>query len=72
MLIFYTAMGLWLQVTLSNTEVTIPGQVQRIKGQGMPLYDNPSKFGDLFVTYSIKFPASLTEAQKNTVRQLFQ
>lgn len=67
-----TAMGLWLQVTLANKEVTVPGQVQRIRGQGMPLYDNNSKFGDLFVTYSIKFPSSLTEAQKTTVRQLFQ
>lgn len=60
------------KVTLANREVTIPGQVQRIKGQGMPLYDNPSKFGDLFITYSIKFPGSLTDAQKTTVRQLFQ
>lgn len=60
-----------LQVTLSNDGVTIPGQVQRIRGEGMPLYDNPSKFGDLFVTYTIKFPESLSDAQKATVRQLF-
>jgi DnaJ-class molecular chaperone len=62
----------WLQVTLASSEVVIPGQVQRIKGEGMPLYDNNKKYGDLFVTYSVRFPSSLTEAQKATVRELFQ
>jgi DnaJ homolog subfamily B member 11 len=61
-----------MQVALSSSDVTIPGQVQRIKGEGMPLYDNNKKFGDLYVTYSIKFPASLTDAQKASVRELFK
>jgi DnaJ-class molecular chaperone len=62
---------MWLQVTLASSEVVIPGQVQRIRGEGMPLYDNNKKFGDLFITYSIRFPSHLTETQKVLVRELF-
>lgn len=50
--------------------VTRPGQVQVIKGQGMPVYES-RHVGDLYVTYSVAFPVSLTEKQKTIVRETF-
>lgn len=55
---------------LSSEVVTRPGDVRSIDGEGMPIFDSNKK-GNLWVTYSIDFPASLTEQQKETVRQLF-
>ena len=36
----------------------------------MPVYDNTKK-GDLFVTFAIVFPDTLTEEQKDVVRKTF-
>lgn len=55
---------------LSSDAVTRPGQVVKVEGEGMPVFDS-SKKGDLWVTYSVDFPASLTAEQKQTVRSLF-
>lgn len=59
-------------MTLKRTGVTIPGQVQRIKGEGMPKYEDDSKYGDLFVTYSVEFPKELSDSQKEVVKQTFK
>lgn len=57
-------------VTLANEGVTRPGSVQKVVGEGMPVFDAGRK-GDLYVTYTVDFPASLTEEQKKSVRALF-
>ena len=44
----------------------------RLKGKGFPIYRQEGKFGDLYVTYSVKIPTQLTEEQKNLFRQLSQ
>lgn len=70
----------WLQfehldghkVKLEAGEVTIPGQVFRVVGEGMPLFDHPNKAGDLYVTITVAFPAKLSEAQKESVRKTFK
>jgi curved DNA-binding protein len=36
----------------------------RIKGKGFPVYKSDGQFGDLFITYTIKLPENLTEAEK--------
>jgi DnaJ family protein B protein 11 len=58
------------KVTLATESVTRPGSVQKVAGEGMPIFDSSSK-GDLYVTYTVDFPASLTAEQKATVRSLF-
>mmetsp|Transcript_27989 Transcript_27989/g.68865 ORF Transcript_27989/g.68865 Transcript_27989/m.68865 type:complete len:352 (-) Transcript_27989:114-1169(-) len=60
------------KVKLAHTGVTIPGQVETIAGQGMPVHNSHKKFGNLIVTYQVKFPKQLTEGQKTHVKQLFQ
>jgi len=58
------------KVTLASDKVTKPGYVQRVEDEGMPIFDS-NKRGALYVTYSIAFPDSLTEQQKQEVRGLF-
>lgn len=41
---------------LKRTGVTKPGQVIRIKGEGMPKHSTPSEFGDLTITFTVDFP----------------
>ena len=57
-------------VTLASTGVTRPGDVQRVPGEGMPLFQHPERRGDLFVTYTVDFPEALSEEQKALARQL--
>lgn len=57
---------------LKRTGVTVPGQVQRIKGEGMPKYDDEKKYGDLLVTYTIEFPTELSQAQKDVIKKTFK
>ena len=74
----FTAMlgGETLINTLDGTiKVKVPagaqnGQVLRLKGKGMPLYDNKNKHGDLFVQLNIRIPEKLTAKQKELVEQL--
>ena len=42
----------------------------RLKGKGFPVYKQEGQSGDLIVTYSVKIPTNLTEAQKELFRQL--
>ena len=51
-------------------EVTKPGEVRRLKGEGMPIYEKTKK-GDLVITFTVAFPKSLTEGQKNLIRANF-
>lgn len=43
-------------VQLKRTGVTKPGQVVRIKGEGMPKHSTPSEYGDLTITFTVDFP----------------
>jgi len=59
-------------VDVVRTEVTKPGQVLTINGEGMPQHNFPSQTGDLLVEITVKFPASLTEEQKEGFKKLLQ
>jgi DnaJ-related protein SCJ1 len=56
-------------VELVRDGITQYGFVQTIKGQGMPLEENHSKHGDLFVEYQVIFP---TEIDQETVECKFR
>lgn len=57
-------------IEIGTTSVTRPFQVIRVKGEGMPLRDDPSTFGDLHVEVQIIMPNSLTSEQKPLVESL--
>lgn len=48
-------------IELVREGVTQYGFVQTIKGEGMPLSENHSEHGDLFVEYHVVFPTKIDE-----------
>jgi curved DNA-binding protein len=55
---------------LDIPEETQNGKVLRLKGKGMPVYNKPGKFGDLYVTVSVNLPVNLSEKEKGLFREL--
>jgi len=55
-------------VKLSKLTVTSHGEVQRVKGQGMPKKSG-NGLGDLLITWEVTFPEVVNEAQKALLRQ---
>jgi curved DNA-binding protein len=49
---------------------TSSGKILKLKGQGMPYYDEPTKRGDLFVKLMIKVPEKLTAKEKELFEEL--
>ncbi|KAG2406538.1 DnaJ protein [Vigna angularis] len=56
-------------VNIGTKEITKPKQVRKFKGEGMPLHMNNKK-GDLYVTFEVLFPTSLTEDQKSKIKTI--
>lgn len=50
-------------VEFAREGVTQFGFTERIPGEGMPKHGEGSEFGDMYVTYNVKFPEILTDAQ---------
>ena len=51
-------------------EGTDNGTTIRLKGLGMPKYENPSEFGDLYAKINITMPKDLTEREKELFKEL--
>jgi len=58
------------QVPVVKTDVTKPGEIIMIEGEGMPHHNYASQTGNLYIEFSIKMPTSVTEEQKQAFRQL--
>ncbi|KAH8489092.1 hypothetical protein H0E87_024654 [Populus deltoides] len=56
-------------VDISSKGITKPKEVRRFKGEGMPLHFS-TKNGDLYVTFEVLFPSSLTEDQKKKIKEV--
>jgi DnaJ-class molecular chaperone len=58
-------------VDIDRTDLVTPhGHVEKIRGEGMPVHEGHGEFGDLIVTFNVKFPSELTEAQRDVIRNL--
>ncbi|XP_010268041.1 PREDICTED: dnaJ protein ERDJ3B [Nelumbo nucifera] len=55
------------QVDIGSKGITKPKEVRKFKGEGMPLHLSTKK-GDLYVTFEVLFPSSLTEDQKTKIK----
>ncbi|MFY0252472.1 DnaJ C-terminal domain-containing protein [Chitinophaga sp. 30R24] len=51
---------------------TDSGKVFRLKGKGMPAYDNKGVAGDLYIKAIVHIPTNLSEEEMNLFRQLSQ
>lgn len=49
---------------------TQPGKMLRLKGLGMPKYDLPGQYGDLYVTIQVEIPQNLTPREKQLFEEL--
>lgn len=58
------------KVKLKIKPETQNGSKVKLKGKGFPFYKSEGKFGDLYVTYSIKMPTNLSEKQKTLFTEL--
>lgn len=58
------------QVKVKIVEGTQNGKSIRIKGRGMPLYEKPTSFGDLYILLQVKIPEKLTEEQRALFERL--
>lgn len=57
-------------VQMNIPEGTDSGKVFRLKGMGMPDYENPKQRGDAYVNVVITVPKNLTEEEKATIKKL--
>jgi len=55
-------------VGVGSNKITKPKEVRRFPGEGMPVFEKNKK-GDLFVMFEVAFPSSLTDSQKNIIKQ---
>jgi len=56
---------------LGTESVTKPFQVFQVKGEGMPLRDDPASFGSLYVKVEVLFPTTMTASQREAVDTIF-
>lgn len=57
-------------IPLELTEVIKPNSTKRLTGQGLPTPKQPSRRGDLIITFDIKFPDHLPGGTKEILREI--
>ncbi|KAF9912807.1 hypothetical protein EC991_008669 [Linnemannia zychae] len=62
--------GRSLPVSASSSRIVQPGQEERFPGEGMPISKKPGQKGDLIVKFAVKFPTTLTAAQKSELKKI--
>jgi len=58
------------QAKVKVTRGTQSGKTIRLKGKGMPFYENPNAYGDLYIHLQVQIPDKLSEKQKELFEQL--
>ena len=58
------------KVKLKVSPETQSGTKVKLKGKGFPIYKKEGEFGDLYITYQIKLPTSLSEKEKELLMEL--
>jgi curved DNA-binding protein len=58
------------KVKLKVAPETQSGTKVKLKGKGFPVYKKENEFGDLYITYHVKLPTSLTEKEKELFTEL--
>ncbi|KAG2378236.1 hypothetical protein C9374_008379 [Naegleria lovaniensis] len=57
-----------LQIKIND--VIIPNSVRVMKGEGMPRKENPAQKGDLYIEFNVIFPTSLSDKQKDELKNV--
>ena len=59
-------------VKITSNKVIKPFQVKKYSGEGMPIHNFPSTFGDLYVKFEIIFPKKLSESDKTKLKEILK
>jgi DnaJ-class molecular chaperone len=62
--------GRKVPIVMKPGMIVFPFQVLVLKGEGMPVHEVSSQFGDLHVTFEITFPSSLTQEVRDTLLRI--
>jgi len=57
-------------IPISSHKEVEPGQKMVVAGEGMPLFRNPQRKGDLIITFNILWPKNLSPEQKSLLRDI--
>lgn len=57
------------KLSIPINDVIAPGYSRIIPQKGMPLVDNPVKFGNLVVKFDVKFPKTISKQKQNIIRE---
>ncbi|PZX61857.1 DnaJ C-terminal domain-containing protein [Hydrotalea sandarakina] len=57
------------KINITLPECSANGKTMRLKGKGMPVYNQPNTYGDLYVTLQAQIPASLSAKQKSLLKE---
>lgn len=52
-------------------EIIKPGVLKTVEECGMPFFEAPNRFGNLFIEFNIKFPKSIDDSQASQLKTLF-
>lgn len=58
------------EVEIKSDKIVIPGQVMKLKGEGMPVHNYPASKGTLHVKFEIIFPKVLDEEAQETLKRI--
>jgi len=58
------------KLVIKGANITPPGYVEIMTGEGMPVHNFPSDKGDLHVKFIVMFPTQLSEKQKEAIRNI--
>jgi len=59
------------QLLISCEDVIQPGEKRKVDGQGMPVLNKPSKYGDLYIEISVILPQQITKEQSVQLQKIF-
>ena len=54
-----------------SKDIIKPGMMKRIKGKGMPYFDNCNNYGDLNIKFNVIFPKVIDQKQAKLIRMAF-
>lgn len=57
-------------ISVGKSNPTQPGSEDRFPQLGMPISKKPGQRGDFVVRYKVKFPTTLTPAQKQQLKEI--
>ena len=63
--------GRHVLINSKKGEIIKPGVIKTVKECGMPFFDHPTRFGNLYIKFNIHFPKSLKDNQKEALFELF-